>query len=154
MLDFNLRRPTPGIRASMSCPSPVSSVSRILVTFVPTFRVVPPPPASLTDFTSVTVSPSVRMLPKASRIAAVEAASSPSFSSLVATGAHSWAHIGHANKAHTSYVNSLAHSGQGGRRPSTVNLVPTMARQGGSPLRDAVHQQFANMASAKSLAYR
>lgn len=129
MLDFNFRRPISGIRASMSWPSPVSSVSRILVTFVPTFRVVPPPPASLTDFTSVTVSPSARILPKASRIAASEAESSPSLSWLVAAGAHSWAHIGHANKAPISYVNSLAHSGQGGRRSSTVDMMLTMARQ-------------------------
>lgn len=129
MLDFNLRRPISGIRASMSCPSPVSSVSRIFVTFVPTFKVVPPPPASLTDFTSVTVSPSARILPKASRISAAEAASSSSFSWFMAAGAHSWAHIGHANKAPISYVNSLAHSGQGGRRSSTVDMVLTMARQ-------------------------
>src|SRR5699024_9953719 len=111
MLDFNFRRPISGIRASMSWPSPVSSVSRILVTFVPTFRVVPPPPASLTDFTSVTVSPSARILPKASRIAASEAATSPSPSWLAAAGAHSCAHIGHANKAPISYVNSLARAG-------------------------------------------
>src|SRR5699024_5638291 len=115
-LDFSFKRPSSGNRASISWPSPVSSVSRMLRTFVPALSVPPPPPVILTDFTKVTVSPSVSGLPTASRIASPW--SRESTAGAASAGAHSWAHIGPASRAPGSSVYSPEPSGPGGSERS------------------------------------
>src|SRR5699024_3003807 len=96
-LDFSFKRPSSGNRASISWPSPVSSVSRMLRTFVPALSVPPPPPVVLADCAEVAAWPAGSGLPPAARVGSAGAREWTA--GAARAGAHSWAHIGQVRRA-------------------------------------------------------